>query len=103
MNGMLAASGAKAPGHISALIAALECCAAQNHATQGQAAQDHAARRIMLARSRSRSEERRVGKSVDLGGRRIIKKKQTARTHGSSGPARRAARCLRRPHSLICP
>src|ERR1700733_14458632 len=45
MNGMLAASGAKAPGHISALIAALERCAAQ----------DHAARRIMLARSWSRS------------------------------------------------
>src|ERR1700678_2621664 len=50
MNGMLAASGAKAPGHISALIAAPEGCAAQNHATRG-----HAARRIMLARSWSRS------------------------------------------------
>src|SRR5262249_60840305 len=30
-------------------------------------------------RSRSRSEERRVGKSVDLGGRRIIKKKKKIR------------------------
>src|SRR5438309_11904940 len=31
--------------------------------------------------SRSRSEERRVGKSVDLGGRRIIKKKKKIREH----------------------
>src|SRR6267378_7044882 len=30
-------------------------------------------------RGRSRSEERRVGKSVDLGGRRIIKKKKKQR------------------------
>src|SRR2546426_12459865 len=32
------------------------------------------------AKSRGRSEERRVGKSVDLGGRRIIKKKKKERT-----------------------
>ena len=30
---------------------------------------------------RPRSEERRVGKSVDLGGRRIIKKKTTKKTN----------------------
>src|SRR2546430_3961214 len=33
-------------------------------------------RLLTLAHSPSRSEERRVGKSVDLGGRRIIKKKK---------------------------
>src|SRR6266516_5607388 len=32
--------------------------------------------RSRYGRSRTRSEERRVGKSVDLGGRRIIKKKK---------------------------
>src|SRR2546421_12940691 len=31
---------------------------------------------LVRTRSRKRSEERRVGKSVDLGGRRIIKKKK---------------------------
>src|SRR3712207_9331503 len=36
--------------------------------------------RVLLGRGdrAARSEERRVGKSVDLGGRRIIKKKKTA-------------------------
>src|SRR5438128_5945684 len=33
-------------------------------------------RRVSMAQVGSRSEERRVGKSVDLGGRRIIKKKK---------------------------
>src|SRR2546430_14240633 len=32
----------------------------------------------------SRSEERRVGKSVDLGGRRIIKKKKKRKTRGEA-------------------
>src|SRR2546430_7486871 len=35
-------------------------------------------------RSRWRSEERRVGKSVDLGGRRIIKKKKKAKKRSAS-------------------
>src|SRR5467141_4415941 len=35
--------------------------------------------RTGTSRARSRSEERRVGKSVDLGGRRIIKKKKKRR------------------------
>src|SRR6185437_4829457 len=37
-----------------------------------------AAGRAFPALSASRSEERRVGKSVDLGGRRLIKKKKRA-------------------------
>src|SRR2546430_15465048 len=46
------------------------------------------------ARARARSEERREGKSVDLGGRRIIKKKKKENTlvitptHPVSGPRR---------------
>src|SRR5256885_16338006 len=38
-------------------------------------ATDNSARKQAEAAKRERSEERRVGKSVDLGGRRIIKKK----------------------------
>src|SRR5436853_7832772 len=37
---------------------------------------------LMLKVSRLRSEERRVGKSVDLGGRRIIKKKTKGAAQG---------------------
>src|SRR3712207_9562651 len=37
----------------------------------------------MLHRAYGRSEERRVGKSVDLGGRRIIKKKQSSTQEGA--------------------
>src|SRR2546430_16823520 len=37
-----------------------------------------AARELSPPENNSRSEERRVGKSVDLGGRRIIKKKKKA-------------------------
>src|SRR5687768_8551564 len=37
--------------------------------------------RTLTARFLCRSEERRVGKSVDLGGRRIIKKKRKKRTY----------------------
>src|SRR2546430_2795786 len=42
-----------------------------------QALHGHAAREVGVELAdRARSEERRVGKSVDLGGRRIIKKKK---------------------------
>jgi predicted amidohydrolase YtcJ len=60
MNGMLAASGAKAPTHVSALIAALKPCATRNHSAQdhparGHAAQDDAADKIVRANSRPQS------------------------------------------------
>src|SRR4029077_21294475 len=49
----------------------------------------------------ARSEERRVGKSVDLGGRRIIKKKHTTQlTRASSGPRQQGADARRGPHAL---
>src|ERR1035438_6641846 len=50
----------------------------------------------------NRSEERRVGKSVDLGGRRIIKKKNNPPTYPSHlsahGYAQKAASALPRGH-----
>src|SRR3712207_9201062 len=48
-------------------------CGAWSVATQSIAPE----RSPSTSARRSRSEERRVGKSVDLGGRRIIKKKKT--------------------------
>src|SRR2546425_10928053 len=43
----------------------------------------------ILIAARERSEERRVGKSVDLGGRRIIKKKKKKNRRTQRGDSRR--------------
>src|SRR3989339_1388884 len=59
------------------IVTGVQTCAlpifthARTHATKSTSASAH-----HLIYSGSRSEERRVGKSVDLGGRRIIKKKK---------------------------
>src|SRR5271167_5184436 len=47
--------------------------------------------RSSSVRSSRRSEERRVGKSVDLGGRRIIKKKKKEEAKNKHGVQRRSA------------
>src|SRR5690625_7601997 len=51
--------------------------------------------RVVAGHPQQRSEERRVGKSVDLGGRRIMKKKksrESERTRSNSEEARSAAK-----------
>src|SRR5256885_17233938 len=52
------------------------------------------ANQVPLVVDLDRSEERRVGKSVDLGGRRIIKKKKNKNRQGSDSP-QKAARQFR--------
>src|SRR2546430_15829000 len=72
---------------------ALPICAARRSGTRPAAACGSP------RRSWPRSEERRVGKSVDLGGRRIIKKKKTEIRAGTARPTRCDRKHPGKPHA----